>query len=115
MDDRTEGMRNIFAALASKKMSRNKFPGTFSQGWAKQIHRRFKIVESIVTEAKRLAVIPGTACSVLPHEDRFRFFLQNDRMQYKRESILYDFEWHWLSRQETIQQLISAGSVPVLH
>ena len=106
MDERREWMRSLFEALTSKRLSRNKYFASFERGWAKVVHRRFRIVRALKVDAERLAGIPDSFCSVETAAEGVQFSLHSPRMRYRREIVLFPHEWEWLHRQDGVQQLL---------
>lgn len=115
MDEQREWMRNLFEALTSKRLSRNKYFASFERGWAKVVHRRFRIVRALKVDAERLAGIPDSFCCVQTAAEGVQFSLHSPRMQYRREVVLFPHEWEWLHRQAEVQQLLrTAAHAPAL-
>jgi|SRR5690349_4567238 len=106
MDERREWMRSLFEALTSKRLSRNKYFASFERGWAKVVHRRFRIVRALKVDAERLAGIPDSFCRVETAAEGVQFSLHSPRMRYRRDIVLLPHEWEWLHRQDGVQQLL---------
>ena len=111
MKDRLEWTRQLFKALTSKQISRNKNLATFSRGWSKLVHKRFQVVEALRREVDRLAEIPGSSCWVSKEEDGLLFHLKCPRMHYKRVVSLQGHEWEWLGKQNGVQALLNMKSL----
>ena len=113
MEDRQEWNRNLFKALTSRQVSRNKFFARFSKGWFQSAHKRFKMVESVLSEAQRLSSVPETLCWISENEavgGGVLFHLNSPRLCYKRVVALEMHEWEWLVEKEVIQTLIKSAS-----
>jgi hypothetical protein len=114
MNEPLEWMRALFEALTSKRLSRNKYFASFGGGWSKSVHRRYQIVRALGGQAERLAGVPESYCRVHWAAGRFRLCLHSPRLSYRREVVLFPYEWEWLGRQAGIQRLLSAtGDGPV--
>ncbi len=111
MEERAEWMRNLFKALTSKQISRNKNFATFSRGWSRLVHHRYRVVEALKREADRLAEIPGTSCWVSETEGELFFHLQCPRMQYMRKVALQGYEWEWLGQQRSVQSMLKVKAL----
>jgi len=115
MDERREWMRSLFEALTSKRLSRNKYFASFERGWAKVVHRRYRIVRALKVDAERLAGIPDSFCSVETAAEGVQFSLHSPRMRYRREVVLFAHEWEWLYCQAEVRQLLrTATHAPAL-
>lgn len=115
MDERREWMRSLFQALTSQRLSRNKYFASFERGWARVMHRRFRIVRALKADAERLAGIPESYCRVETAAEGVRFSLYSPRMGYRRQAVLFHHEWEWLNRQVGVQHLLrAAGGAPAL-
>lgn len=115
MDERREWMRGLFEALTSKRLSRNRYFASFERGWAKVVHRRYRIVRALKAEAERLAGIPDSFCRVVPAVEGVQFSLHSPRLRYRRDIALFPHEWEWLNQQAEVQQLLCAPAhVPAL-
>ena len=108
MEERREWDRSLFESLTSNRLSRNKYFAQFTSEWFRAAHRRFRVVESLRQDARRLGTIPETHCWVSPEGDRLWFHLQSPRLSYKRVVALQSYEWEWLGRQEEIRSLLNA-------
>jgi hypothetical protein len=106
MEERTEWMRHFFKALTSKKISRNKNFAAFTKGWARFVHRRYRVMDALRSEVERLGRIPGTTCWVSEENGGLYFHLQCPRMHYKRIIALEGYEWEWLGQQSGVQALL---------
>lgn len=106
MEELIEWSRNLFQALATEKISRNKQFAYFSSGRPKAILARFRTVRALRQEAQRLGAIPGTYCWVGNNGNGLDFHLECPKMRYKRVVALNGFEWEWLGGQEGIQRLL---------
>ena len=104
-------MRSLFGALTSKRLSRNKNFASFSTGWSRIVHRRFRIVRALKNEAERLEHIPGTHCWISKNGDGLLFHLYSPQLRYKREVALYGYEWDWLAQQRGVRALLSVKSL----
>ena len=111
MEEQLEWMRQLFKALTSKQISRNRNFAAFSQGWSKLVHQRFQVVEALNREVDRLGRIPGTSCWVSENDEGLLFHLQCPRMYYKREVLLQGYEWEWLGKQNGVQALLNMKSL----
>ena len=111
MEERTEWMRHLFNALTSKQISRNRHFATFSKGWSRLVHKRYRAVDALRNEADRLARIPGTSCWVSENEGKLYFHLQCPRLHYERVVALLGYEWEWLGQQSSIQALLKVKSL----
>jgi hypothetical protein len=113
MNDRHEWMRSLFEALTSKRLSRNKYFASFERGWAKVVHRRYRVVRALKMEAERLAGIPDSFCRVQPAAEGVHLSLHSPRMRYRRDVALFSHEWEWLNQQAEVRQLLcSPAHVP---
>lgn len=110
-DESAEWMAEMFNALTSQQISRNKNFSAFSSRWSKQVLRRFRTIRALIREAERLAEVPGTTCWVGEDERGLVFNLDCPRMRYRRSVVLYGFEWEWLGQQSCVQALLSAKSL----
>lgn len=108
MDERREWMRSLFEALTSKRLSRNRYFASFERGWAKVVHRRYRIVNALKAEAERLSGIPDSFCRVKPAAEGVQLSLHSPRMRYRRDVALFPHEWEWLNQQAEVQQLLGA-------
>lgn len=108
MEERAEWMRNLFKALTSKQISRNKNFATFSRGWSRLVHKRYQVVAALKQETERLGKIPGTSCWVSEDDSELFFHLDCPRMQYSRKIALQGYEWEWLGQQSSVQTLLKA-------
>ncbi len=115
MDERHEGMRNIFKALTSRTLSRNNNFAAFVQGWSRTVHRRFRVVQALARDAERLSGLDGTTCSVIQDAPDLRLRLSCEALQYRRTVVLRDYEWQWLQEQPGVRSLLLAARVPLLH
>jgi hypothetical protein len=107
--DRQEWNRNLFRALTSKRLSRNKYFSKFSDTWFRSVHRRFRTAASLLGEAERLAEIPETRCWISREQPgSVLFHLHSPRLFYSRVVALQPYEWEWLLEQEPIQTLLEA-------
>ena len=106
MEERTEWMRQFFKALTSKEISRNKNFTAFAGGWARFVHRRFRVMDALRGEAEKLALIPGTTCWITEKEGDLYFHLKCPRMHYQRIVALQSYEWEWLGQQSGVQALL---------
>ena len=111
MEERTEWMRNLFKALTTKQISRNKNFATFSRGWSRQVHKRYQVVEALKREIDRLAKLPGTSCWVSQDSGKLFFHLECPRMQYARKIALHGYEWEWLGEQSSVQSLLKVNAL----
>lgn len=111
MEERAEWMRNLFKALTTKQISRNKNFATFSRSWSRLVHRRYKVVDALKQEADRLAKIPGTSCWVSGSEGELFFHMQCPRMQYARTVALHGYEWEWLGQQSGVQSILKVNAL----
>ncbi len=111
MIERHEWMRSLFEALTSRRLSRNKYFASFERGWAKVVHRRYRIVRALKAEAERLAGIPDSFCRVLPATEGVQLSLHSPRMHYRRDVALYLHEWEWLNQQAEVRQLLCAPAL----
>ena len=111
MEERAEWMRHLFKALTTKQISRNKNFATFTKGWSRLVHKRYRVVEALRSEADRLGRIPGTSCWVSESEGELYFHLQCPKMRYKRVVALNGYEWEWLGQQSSIQALLRVKSL----
>ena len=111
MEERAEWMRNLFKALTSKQISRNKNFATFSRGWSRLVHKRYKVMEALKEETDRLAKIPGTSCRVSEDSGELVFHLDCPRMQYSRKVALHGYEWEWLGEQSSVQSLLEVNAL----
>jgi hypothetical protein len=109
MDERHEWKRNLFQALTSKRLSRNKYFAKFSDHWFRAVHKRYRVVASLKAEAGRLGAIPGTNCWISRDEHGLHFHLHSPRMNYRRVVALQSYEWEWLIEQSEIQSLFRSG------
>lgn len=107
MKDRQDWNRQMFQALTSKRLSRNKFFARFSEGWSKAIHKRYKIMSSLQREAERLGQVPETLCWVDNNEKGLLFTLESPRLSYKRVVPLEAYECEWLLEQKAIQAILT--------
>jgi len=108
VESRREWDRSLFESLTSSRLSRNKYYAQFTHEWFRAVHRRYRVVESLKHDARRLAVVPETNCWVSPDGDGLLFHLQSPRLSYKRVVALQSYEWEWLGQQEEIRSLLSA-------
>ena len=106
-EERVEWMRNLFNALTSQTISRNRHFAAFSSGGAKQVLRRFRTIRALIREADRLAPVPGTRCWVSRHHGGMTFHLECPPLQYRHAVDLYQHEWEWLGGHESVQALLS--------
>ena len=111
MEERTEWMRNMFNALTSKSISRNKNFNLFTSGWPRKVFYRFRTVCALQKEAERLAQIPGSRCWVEHRGEKLDFHLSCPSLLYERTVPLSSYEWDWLGRQEGIQALLTSDSL----
>lgn len=111
MEERTEWMRNLFKALTSKQVSRNRNFATFTRGWSRLVHKRYRVMDALKREADRLAEIPGTSCWVSENDGELFFHLQCPRMQYTRKVALHSYEWEWLGQQSSVQSLLKVNAL----
>ncbi len=111
MEEKSEWMRQFFKALTSKQISRNKDFAAFSHGWARFVHRRFRVIDALRGEAEKLAKIPGTTCWITENEGALFFHLRCPRMHYRRKIALQNYEWEWLGQQDGIQSLLEVKSL----
>jgi len=108
MEGEREWMRSLFEALTSRRLSRNKYFASFERGWGRIVHRRYRVVRALKSEAERLAGIPDSFCRVRMAADGVQISLHSPRLQYRREAALLPHEWEWLNRQEEVRQLLQA-------
>ena len=108
MKDRQSRNRNIFKALTSRAVSRNKDFARFSDTWVRTVHRRFQVVSSLVRDAGRLGGIPETRCWIFRQDEAVQFHLTCPRLLYSRIVTLQSHEWEWLIQQQEIQALIQS-------
>ena len=106
MDDRQEWNRSLFETLTSNRLSRNKYFTKFTHDWFRAVHRRYRMVASLKTEAARLEAIPETLCWISNNGDGLLFHLQCPRLGYKRVVALQPYEWEWLIQQKEIRILL---------
>ena len=110
-DEKNEWMRNMFTALSTKQISRNKNFTLLASGWHRQVFRRFRIVCALQREAERLSEIPGSQCWVNHDKDGLHFHLSCPALQYQRVVPLHSHEWEWLGRQRGVQDLLTSESL----
>lgn len=102
-------MRSLFQALTSQRLSRNRYFASFERGWARAVHRRFRIVRALKADAERLAGIPDSYCRIETAPEGVQLSLYSPRMGYRRKAILFHHEWEWLNRQVEVQHLLRAA------
>jgi len=111
MEEKTEWMRNMFTALTSKQISRNKNFSLFASGWQKQVFRRFRIVCALQREAERLAQVPGSQCWVDHNSEGLQFHLDCPALRYSRVVPLQNYEWEWLGQQRGVREMLTSESL----
>jgi len=110
-EEKNEWTRNLFNALTTKQVSRNKNFSLFTSGWRKQVFRRFRIVCALRREAERLGRIPGSRCWVDHNQDGLHFHLSCPSLKYRRIVPLNNHEWEWLGSQRCVQDLLTVDSL----
>ena len=114
MTDLQNRNRNIFKALTSRAVSRNKDFARFSDSWVRTVHRRYQVVSSLVRDAGRLGGIPETHCWIRHQDEVMQFHLTCPRLLYSRVVTLQPHEWEWLIQQQEIQALYKSEPHQVL-
>ena len=107
-------IHNLFNALTSGDVSRNKDFSRFSDERKKTVHHRFVVANSLVQEARRLENVSGSHCWIDRQEEMVQFHLESPRLRYKRVVMLEPHEWEWLIQQKEIQVLFNSPSRQVL-
>lgn len=111
MVDQYQWRRDLFKALTTAQVSRNRFPETFSQGWSREAHKRYKRVNGLRLEVERLASVPGTTCWFTSGTDGLEFHLDCPPLQYKRVMNVEKFELEWLVTHDDIRALLDIRSL----
>jgi len=111
MEERLEWMRNLFEALSSNSLSRNKHYHALSGGWARSVHKRARTVFALKHEARRLQHLPDAQCWVSSGEDGLRFHMRCPGMNYQRIVAVYGYELDWLMRQDEVRRLLTTSTL----
>ena len=111
MEERLEWMRNLFDALSSQSLSRNKHYHALSSGWARTVHQRARTVFALRDEARRLQDLPEASCWVSSDDDGLHFHLDCPPMRYQRVVTVHGYELDWLMRQDEVQRLLVTSSL----
>lgn len=103
--------RELFQALVSREISRNKFPETFAHGWSKIVHHRLQTIRALERDANRMAALDGTICWVSSGEDGLRFHLKCPKLSYTRTMAVRGYELEWLMAQQGVGSLLDVKSL----
>ncbi len=106
-----EWQRNLFRALTTERVSRNKFPDTFAEGWSRDVHRRFKTLRALKRDAERLAEIAGSVCWVSDGDEGLRIHLHCPSLLYSRVVAVYGYELEWLMAQRGVRALLDVRTL----
>ena len=101
--------RDLFQALTTQRVSRNRFPDTFAQGWSREVHRRFQTLRALKRDAERLQDIEGTLCWVTEHAEGRRFHLRCPALRYTRMVTVHEYELEWLMAQCAVRALLKVN------
>ena len=110
-DGHEEWRRNLFQALASQSISRNKFPDAFAQGWTKDVHRRFQNLRALKRDAEKFGGYAGTVCWVSRGDQGLRFHLHCPQLLYTRAVAVHNYELEWLIAQQGVRSLLDVKSL----
>lgn len=109
MSEQREWERNLFEALASQRVSRNRHFAEFAGGWFRAVHRRWRTMRAVRRDAERLAGVEDSTCEVSDHGEDLLVRLRSPRLAYSREVVVRPHEWEWLVRHEAVQVLLKAA------
>lgn len=103
--------RELFLALTTRRVSRNRFPETFAQGWSRDVHRRFQTLRALQRDAERLEGLEGTSCWITEHADGRRFHLRCPALHYMRMVAVHAYELEWLMAQRAVRALLNVKTL----
>jgi len=103
--------RDLFEALTTRRVSRNRFPEAFAQGWSRDVHRRFQTLRALERDAVRLRDIEGTLCWITEHAEGRRFHLRCPALQYTRVVSVHEYELAWLMARGAVRALLKVKAL----